>query len=447
MSHLFQRAKRFPTYIHHLPFKHTYKQLNLFHSQYHPIISINNTKFVPNTLSPIFCCHKFCTSSSKTPPDGQQLSSSNNTLNATSHLHPTPQMLTREHLQRSFRRAQRWFTIRILMVVAGIIGTAMYCWDHPNELINLKTRISKLFSDVGTSTLSQKELQIQATEYSKRMIKDVFNDPVMQQETKQFLISIVSQQDFLNTITELLRDLFQRDIMIESVKQLVIDVFDDESVIEQCKILVGHAISAEENKEILLKTLHDIFDDDELKQHMNTIANDTVKGVLNDEDVKELSIMFLKHILNEESVQQSSSDSLYKVFVGAMTPNMFKKKKKGRDKEVIIMDSDKGEMKEDNVMVEHVPHKHFEVENIDLEGNDEDVVEDVNLYVEGEYIQEQFDEIEDQADNIENIDLEGNDEDVVEDVNLYVEGEYIQEQFDEIEDQADNIENVIGNHH
>eukprot|EP01083_Nonionella_stella_P238710 836295_1 len=121
---------------------------------------------------------------------------------------------------------------------------------------------------------------------------------------------------------------------------------------------------------------------------MNMIANDTVKGVLNDEDVKELSIMFLKHILNEESVQQSSSDSLYKVFVGAMTPNMFKKKKKGRDKEVIIMDNDKGEMKEDNVMVEHVPHKHFEVENIDLEGNDEDVIKDVDLYVEGEYIQE-----------------------------------------------------------
>eukprot|EP01084_Bolivina_argentea_P207051 353362_1 len=121
----------------------------------------------------------------------------------------TPQLLTRESLQRSFRRWTRWFTIRMLLFVGMIVGSAIYCWDHPNELINLKTRISKIFSDVGSQTLNQKELQMQATEYSKQMIKDVFSDATMQQETKQFFITILSQQDFLDTISQLLQELFQ----------------------------------------------------------------------------------------------------------------------------------------------------------------------------------------------------------------------------------------------
>merc|ERR1711933_638574 len=97
--------------------------------------------------------------------------------------------------------------------------------------------------------------------------------------------------------------------------------------IEQCKILVGHAISAEENKQLLLKILHDIFDDKELTDHARDVANDTVKGVLDDEDIKALSAAFLQHVLSDDSVQQSSSDSLYKIFVGALTPSLFKKKK------------------------------------------------------------------------------------------------------------------------
>lgn len=92
---------------------------------------------------------------------------------------PHPQHLTRQHLQQSMRRWQRLFTIRIVSLFLAVFGACFYCWDHPNEIINLKNRISKIFSEVGTETLSQKELQTQATAYSKQMIKDVFNDEGM----------------------------------------------------------------------------------------------------------------------------------------------------------------------------------------------------------------------------------------------------------------------------
>ena len=246
---------------------------------------------------------------------------------------PTSIPLTREHLQRSFRRWQRWFTMRILFSIGLIGGALFYCWDHPNEIINLKNRISKIFSEVGTSTLSQKELQIQATEYSKQMICDVFNDASIQQQTKEFFISILSEQDFLNTLSVLLRDLFQRDIMIQSVQDLVINVFNDPMVIEQCKVLIGHAISAEENKQILMDTLHQILDDQELKLHAETVANDTVKQVLTDEEIKAMTAVFLQHVLTDDSVQQTTSESLYKVLVGAVTPNLFRRRKRDTDEE------------------------------------------------------------------------------------------------------------------
>merc|ERR1719474_764328 len=129
------------------------------------------------------------------------------------------------------------------------------------------------------------------------MIKDVFNDEGVHEETKRFFIQILSEQDFLSTISVLLRDLFQRDIMIESVKALVINVFNDPAVMEQCKVLVGHAISAEENKQILIRTLHDILDDRAVRDHASEAANDTVKSVLNDEDIRKLAAVSLQNVL------------------------------------------------------------------------------------------------------------------------------------------------------
>lgn len=126
----------------------------------------------------------------------------------------------------------------------------------------------------------------------------------------------------------LLRDLFQRDIMIESVKSLVISVFNDPAVIEQCKVLVGHAISAEENKQILVQTLHDILDDRDVRDHANDAANDTVKAVLNDEEIQKLAAVTLQSVLMDDSLQESSSESLYKIIVGAVTPSVFRRTKK-----------------------------------------------------------------------------------------------------------------------
>lgn len=195
----------------------------------------------------------------------------------------------------------------------AVFGALFYCWDHPNEIINLKNRISKIFSEVGTETLSQKELQIQATAYSKQMIKDVFNDEGVQQETKRFFIQILSEKDFLSTVSVLLRDLFQRDVMIESVRALVLNVFNDPAVTERVK-------------EILLQTLHDILDDDGVRDHAKEAANDTVMAVLNDEEIQRLAAVTLQNVMMDDTVQKSSSESLYKILVGAVTPSVFRRK-------------------------------------------------------------------------------------------------------------------------
>ena len=355
-----------------------HQNLSQFHSR--SLISIhhlhNHNRLL--SLTPFYSFHrKFCSSSPKQPVDGEQLSQSSASTATT----PSATQLTREHLQRAFKKWQRLFTIKFLIAIAIVGGTFAYCWDHPNQIINLKNRISQIFSELGTETLNQKELQQQATEYSKQMIKDVFRDESMQKETKQFLIQILSQEDFLNTVSVLLQDLFARDVMIESVQRLVIDVFNDQQVIDQCKKLVGHAISAEENKQLLLKVLNEILDDKELTDHARDVANDTIKNVLNDEDIKTLSAVFLQHVLNDDSVQQTSSDSLYRIFVGALTPSVFKRKKKKDGEEETS---------------KHVPHQHFEIDGV--EGQETQQLQSGELQSEDE-----VDEVQNQVNHIDSV--------------------------------------------
>ena len=94
-----------------------------------------------------------------------------------------------------------------ILLLGSIGGALWFCWDHPSEVLNLKHRLSTAFSEVGSTTLSHKELQETATAYSKQMIVDVLHDEAMQRETQRFLLDIISREAVLEALSVLLRDL------------------------------------------------------------------------------------------------------------------------------------------------------------------------------------------------------------------------------------------------
>ena len=61
------------------------------------------------------------------------------------------------------------------------------------------------------------------------------------------------------------------------------------------------------------------------------MTSDTLQNVLTDTDFRNMALQFLTDVMKDQKMRQNTSDTLYHVFVDAVTPRIFKSKDKNNN--------------------------------------------------------------------------------------------------------------------
>ncbi|ETO13492.1 hypothetical protein RFI_23875 [Reticulomyxa filosa] len=277
--------------------------------------------------------------------DTNQVSNSSSNASGTtgSAHHP----LTWQHMHEVYRKWTRMLAVRVLSLLTCIGIGVYWFWDYIEAYLTQST------ANITSRTISDEELQMTAVETSKKLFLQVLQDERVIGTTQQFLLEILKSpqttQVYFHSTCNLKKKKKKKKKtfytlqthhllhihiyihcaqVVDSLKQLVIHVFNDNMVIEQCKYLIGSAIESKENQDKLVNALNNVLNDDSVRKEAVHLSKDTVTNVLNDQDVQKLALFFMMELMHDRNLQQHTSDTLYSIFVGALTPNIFSKSKR-----------------------------------------------------------------------------------------------------------------------
>jgi len=187
---------------------------------------------------------------------------------------------TQLDILRAFRLQRRMFycSLGFVSMVGG--GSLYWFRDELSEYITPK--VTEPIINVSQDILANKELQISTQEVAQK-----------------FVCELLMTQETLDTLTHLSCKLLRQDFVLEATNELVLNVLKDPYIQAEFNKVVGNTLSNEYNQELLYDLLKKVLENNELQQ----VARETVLEAIED-----------------HSLQQVSSNALWSVLKGAVTP-------------------------------------------------------------------------------------------------------------------------------
>jgi uncharacterized membrane-anchored protein YjiN (DUF445 family) len=171
------------------------------------------------------------------------------------------------------------------MIITGVY----YLFHH-----RIDQAVSKKGADLATDIVKSPDIQ-NATE---GLIKQLFNQKTILDETNKFFISILSDPAVQAQIKETLINYLKADDMKTVINQFIAAILQDQSNLAEAKKFVVNLLADKDVQQLLKKILTDLLEDQETRKVVNefvivSLQNDQVKKVLNE--------LLTSVILNEET--------------------------------------------------------------------------------------------------------------------------------------------------
>ncbi|KAF8820583.1 hypothetical protein IE077_004461 [Cardiosporidium cionae] len=217
----------------------------------------------------------------------------------------------RLHLTKQWRR--------LLLVLASfgtVIGVGFFFfWD------TIKRVAGQEGADLlSNQLLANETLHFTASEFSKQLIDDIFNDSRLQQVVARWA------QDILNSSERELADLVVRTLNTKIVKEKVLQISDDivkptarEAAADWCIHLI-HRPDISSALQVLVILNESVLQDSSVRQQAVQTASFALISLLNDPSIAAVSQDYVSKVLLEPSFQAMLSEALWSVFKKTVAP-------------------------------------------------------------------------------------------------------------------------------
>eukprot|EP00053_Salpingoeca_punica_P019176 m.192201 g.192201 ORF g.192201 m.192201 type:complete len:784 (-) comp17582_c1_seq2:499-2850(-) len=203
-----------------------------------------------------------------------------------------------------YLRRRGYNTLRVILLFAGVMLVVLYLLRNW-----LKKRISGQVVDLTSETLKDRDLHVNAEQFSKSIVTSILNDPQMSTHAIAFL-----------------QELFARDGTREALANLFSQVLQHESTRTQVAALMRKVIadlSADPYTNQMLATL--IINLVNRPDTHEALKQAAITSVLENEEVRHRTTEFFKVTLQDQSLQSTSSQVLWHVVKGAVLPSFINK--------------------------------------------------------------------------------------------------------------------------
>jgi hypothetical protein len=261
---------------------------------------------------------KFTTSAAPPPPPGTPV-------------HPSyAHDLAAELLRTINPKAEMSHSVRIRNVMIALIG----CFAIASAGVyifrdSVKQQLSDQTADVAKRSLSSSEVQSQVNVLSAEVVRKLLNDPVIMSNCLGFLQTLFASPETKKSLIVLLqatiKDPETLAMLSKFSSELLKEIMAKPETLQQLVKLLRDAITEPGNERALQVLFQSFANDKKTEKMVTDLAKQTAMQVLNDPQVKEAAVAFIKSVTGDESVQQSTGDALWNTVKAAIRPGWFAK--------------------------------------------------------------------------------------------------------------------------
>lgn len=216
----------------------------------------------------------------------------------------------------------------------------------------IKEGVGDTGAEVTRRTLEDAGVQLQARELARGVVYELLNDKKALELTTEFLNSLLEREQTRQAAKAFLVDILSQESTKETLKKLLQDLLSDQEFVEKFSSSLQHLSEKESTKTavntLLTNMLADIYIQEIAANFMARVlkkesvmnaaydsSSDIVHSLLDDEKIKEHSVVWARDVLNQPDLHSKAGDAIWEALRYSFVPGFLRK---GRPPQGIIQE-------------------------------------------------------------------------------------------------------------